>query len=381
MDAGWIKKVQSVMQHKCSIDQYLDIFELDPSNGVVILAGSALVGLHTPPFPPSMAAVLTDLSDELLPGIQKALLHVYPEAFELSCLTGEGETLERESVRLAGLADRQGIQALLIPALGAETSLEAFQEVIAHLRAPDGCPWDREQTHDTLRKSLLEESYETLAALDAHDSAAMSEEFGDLLLQIVLHAQIAAEAGEFRMADVLQGVNRKIVRRHPHVFGDEKVEGVTRVLQNWEKLKAAEREANGEADHKGILDGIAAAFPALAQAQEFQDRAARVGFDWPDVAPVLDKVMEELEEVRTAADDVQRAKELGDLLFAVVNYVRWHKVDSETVLREANQRFRSRFAHIEKRARQMGRQLSGMSLEEMDVLWDEAKRLERGMKA
>lgn len=366
------------MQHQCSIDRYLEAFELDPLDGVVILAANALAGLHTPPFPPSMAAVLTGLSDELLPGVQKALLHVYPETFELSCLIGAEEPLERGTVPLAALNSRRGIQALLVPALGADTSLESFQEVIAHLRAPDGCPWDREQTHDTLRKSLLEESYETLTALDAHDNAAMSEEFGDLLLQIVLHAQIATEAGEFRMADVLQGVNRKIVRRHPHVFGDEKVEGVTRVLQIWEKLKAAEREANGDADHKGILDGIAAAFPALAQAQEFQNRAARVGFDWPEVAPVLDKVMEELEEVRTAADDSQRAKELGDLLFAVVNYVRWHKVDSETVLREANQRFRSRFAHIEKRARQMGRELSDMTLEEMDVLWNEAKRKERG---
>ncbi|MRR31966.1 nucleoside triphosphate pyrophosphohydrolase, partial [bacterium] len=274
-----------------------------------------------------------------------------------------------------------GLVAVFVPVLGEDTSMESFQEIIAHLRAPDGCPWDREQTHDTLRKHLLEETYEALGALDAHNTAAMREEFGDLLLQIVLHAQIALEAGEFRMADILQGINQKIVRRHPHVFGDVQVDGVSHVLQNWEKLKAAEREANGEADHKGILDGVAAVFPALAQAQEFQDRAARVGFDWPDVAPVLEKVMEELEEVRTAADADHRAKELGDLLFAVVNFVRWHKVDSETVLREANQRFRSRFAHIEKRAREVNRELTSMTLAEMDVFWDEAKKLERGKSA
>jgi tetrapyrrole methylase family protein/MazG family protein len=361
------------MGQEYSIEQYLEIFQQDPSDGVSILAGQTLAALHTPPFPPSMPAILIHLNDEVLPDVQKVLQHVYPDTFKLSYITGDSQ---RGELQLADLHRLAAVKALFIPVLGNDTSLEAFQEVVAHLRAPDGCPWDREQTHDSLRKSLLEESYETLAALDAGDAAGMTEEFGDLLLQIVLHAQIAREADEFRMADVLQGVHRKIVRRHPHVFGDEQVDGVRNVLQNWEKLKAAEREANGEADHKGILDGVASEFPALAQAQEFQDRAARVGFDWPEVAPVLAKVMEELEEVRTAADDAHRARELGDLLFAVVNYVRWHKVDSETVLREANQRFRSRFAHIEKRAREMGRNLSEMTLEEMDVLWNEAKRME-----
>ncbi len=370
------------MGQKHSIERYLEVFQVNSSDGVVILAGKALGGLHTPPFPPSMPALLTELSDEMLADIQVVLRHVYPETFDmLAASTDLDEHLVCKKIHLDELSAQQAVNALLVPALGADTSLEGFQEVIAHLRAPDGCPWDREQTHDSLRKHLLEESYETLAALDAGNLAGMTEEFGDLLLQIVLHAQIAREAGEFRMADILQGIHRKIVRRHPHVFGSVEVDGVTGVLQNWEKLKAAEREANGEADHKGILDGVSSVFPALAQAQEFQDRAARVGFDWPEVAPVLEKVMEELEEVRTAADADHRAKELGDLLFAVVNYVRWHRVDSETALREANQRFRSRFAHIERRAREMGRELSGMTLEEMDVLWAEAKRIERGLQA
>ncbi len=348
----------------------------------MVIAGKALAKLHIPPFPPSMPAILTDLTDGILPDLQRVLLSTYPETFELQTLGDSAQAPAGVHILpLSELGRAGGLTAVYLPALGADTSMEAFQEVIARLRAPDGCPWDREQTHKTLRKSLLEECYETLAALDSDSVAGMTEEFGDLLLQIVLHAQIACEADEFRMTEVLQGINRKIVRRHPHVFGDVQVDGVKNVLQNWEKLKAAERKANGEADRKGILDGVASEFPALAQAQEFQDRAARVGFDWPEVAPVLEKVMEELEEVRTAPDGEQRAKELGDLLFAVVNYVRWHKVDSETVLREANQRFRSRFAHIEKRAREMGRDLSGMTLEEMDVLWDEAKRIERGMKA
>ena len=365
---------QSVLLH-----QILEVFQINPGNGLFILSSGELARLHTPPFPPSAPALLIDLEDENLPAIQTTLLAVYPDSMALSAArVHPSGGLEAFSVPLTGLSECAGAAALLVPALGEGTSLEAFQEVIARLRAPDGCPWDREQTHDSLRKHLLEETYEALTALDAHDAAGMSEEFGDLLLQIVLHAQIATEAEEFSMADILQGIYNKIVRRHPHVFGDVQVGGVSHVLQNWEKLKAAERAANGDAGHKGILDGVAAEFPALAQAQEFQDRAARVGFDWPDVAPVLDKIMEELEEVRTAGDEDHRAKELGDLLFAVVNFVRWHKVDSETVLRETNQRFRNRFAHIEKRAREMGRELSGMTLAEMDILWDEAKKLERG---
>lgn len=370
------------MPQAISIDQYLEFLAVEPAQGIVIFPAVSMESRHTPPFPPSMPALITDIDDDQLPNIQRALVTVYPEDFELVAVQQLPDgRLVRGNARLSDLNHQSGLVGLFVPALAEDTSMESFQEIIAHLRAPDGCPWDREQTHDSLRKHLLEETYEALAALDAHNTAAMTEEFGDLLLQIVLHAQIALEAGEFRMTDILQGINQKIVRRHPHVFGDVQVDGVSHVLQNWEKLKAAERKANGDADHKGILDGVAAVFPALAQAQEFQDRAARVGFDWPDVAPVLAKVMEELEEVRTANDEEQRAKELGDLLFAVVNFVRWHKVDSETVLREANQRFRSRFAHIEKRAREMNRELTGMTLAEMDVFWDEAKNLERGKPA
>lgn len=368
------------LENESHIERYLQEFQIRLSDGVVFLPGSSLAGKHTPPFPPSLPAVLTGLENVSLSGIQTILEHVYPGDVEIRSVRENPDgRLEHKNIPLSQLGTMQRIDAIFIPALGKDTSLEAFQEVIAHLRAPDGCPWDREQTHDSLRKHLLEESYEALAALDARNTSAMSEEFGDLLLQIVLHAQIAVEAGEFRMVDILQGINRKIVRRHPHVFGNVQVDGVSNVLQNWEKLKAAEREANGEADQKGILDGVSSVFPALEQAQEYQDRAARVGFDWPDVAPVLAKVMEELEEVRTAPDDDQRDKELGDLLFAVVNYVRWHKADSETVLREANQRFRRRFAHIEKGAREMGRDLGSMTLAEMDVLWDEAKKIERGL--
>ncbi len=244
--------------------------------------------------------------------------------------------------------------------------------MIAHLRAPDGCPWDREQTHKTLRTNLLEETYETLSALDAEDAEAMCEEFGDLLLQVVLHAQIASEEGGFSMADILRTINQKIVRRHPHVFGSVEVSGTQGVLRNWEILKAEERAANGK-ETASLMDGVSQMLPALAQADQYHRRAARVGFDWSDVQGVWDKVREEMAEV-DSADEQTREKELGDLIFAVANLARWYDVDPESALREANARFRERFGYIEDQARLQGRKMADMTIQEMEDLWQAAKR-------
>ena len=257
---------------------------------------------------------------------------------------------------------------LFLPGKHADSSLESFQEIIAQLRSPDGCPWDKKQTHTSLRPYLLEETYEALDALDRGDWNSLKEELGDLLLQIALHAQIAHERNEFRMADVLSGINRKIVFRHPHVFKDWKVDGETQVVQNWEALKVQEREENGNAKESGLLDGVPSSYPALAQAQAIQERAARVGFDWKEIVPVLEKVQEELEEIRTARNDRERADEFGDLLFALVNLIRWNKIDAESVLRQTNRKFRKRFAFLESSAKEEGRQLNKMTLEEMFVL-------------
>ncbi|NUM48535.1 MAG: nucleoside triphosphate pyrophosphohydrolase, partial [Anaerolineales bacterium] len=253
---------------------------------------------------------------------------------------------------------------------------ESFQEVVARLRAPDGCPWDRKQTHHSLRPYLIEEAYEALDALDAEEPTKLAEEMGDLLFQIVIHAQIAAEEGEFTMADVVRGISTKLIRRHPHVFGDVKVDGVDGVLVNWEKLKAEERAAKGEGA-KSILDGVPIAFPALAQSAAYQQRAARVGFDWPDVEGVFAKIAEELEEIRTAPDAVSRAGEIGDLLFVITHLANWYGVNPEDALRETNARFRGRFAHIENSARAQGRDVAQLSVEEMNVLWEEAKKIQR----
>ncbi len=247
---------------------------------------------------------------------------------------------------------------------------------MARLRAPDGCPWDREQTHLSLRKYLIEETFEAIDALDQDDPVGLCEELGDIFLQIALHAQIAAEEGEFSMADILGGIHRKIVHRHPHVFGEVNVDGVEGVLTNWQKIKQAEKAAKGNGD-QGILSGVPRSMPSLARAEAIQSRAARVGFDWPEVAPVFAKINEEIEEVRQASTPEEREKELGDLLFAVVNLVRWYKVDPEAALRGTNQRFYNRFGYIETQARLAGKELSQLSLAEMDVWWDEAKRLEK----
>lgn len=249
-------------------------------------------------------------------------------------------------------------------------------EIIARLRAPDGCPWDRKQTHASLRPYLLEETYEALDALDRGDLLDLKEELGDILLQIALHAQIASENGVFSITEVLSGISNKIVSRHPHVFGDVSVRDDRDVVKNWEKLKEIERAENGRDLSKGLLDGIPAILPALSQAQVIQDRAARVGFDWPEIAPVIDKVMEELQEVKEAATEKERAGELGDLLFAVVNLVRWYRVDAESALRQTNQKFRRRFAYLEEHSKSAGKELPKMTLEEMDALWEEAKGLE-----
>jgi tetrapyrrole methylase family protein / MazG family protein len=193
-----------------------------------------------------------------------------------------------------------------------------------------------------------------------------------LLLQVVLQSQIANEEGRFNIHQAIHGIYTKLVRRHPHVFGDLKLDGVEGVLANWEKLKESERREKKE--EKGLLDGIPVALPALSQAQEYQDRAARVGFDWPEIEGVLEKIAEEVEEVKRATDEKELAAEIGDLLFALVNLARWKKVDAESVLRETNLKFKKRFAYVEQGAKQQGRNLSTLSLDEMESLWQEAKR-------
>lgn len=352
----------------------LNALDLENLTKLILLDTDELHDAHVPPFQPDMPVLLLDNTPQDLGNIREILQTVYPDAHPLRVVDAEGVAADLTLGLLGTPGHDSPVSAIYIPALEAGTSLSAFQEIVAHLRAPDGCPWDKKQTHQTLRQHLLEESYEALAAMDAEDTVGMAEEFGDLLLQIVLNAQIANESGSFTLSDVIKGIHDKIVRRHPHVFGDRQVDGVEEVLKNWEQLKEQERQLNGEIE-KGILDGVPLSFPALNQAQEYQDRAARVGFDWPEIKGVLDKLVEEIEEIRRASDGEERASEIGDLFFVMVNFARWQGVDAESVLREANARFKRRFGHIERRAREEKRPLTEMTLEEMEALWQEAKGL------
>ena len=353
---------------------------IDPFPNLALIDALELGMTLTPPFAPSQPVLIAQIySREVAANVKLTLNAVYPDDHPVKLIHAAGTDQEVVEDLLLYEIDRSRqiglLSALYLPPLAKDGTFENFQEIIARLRAPDGCPWDREQTHATLRKHLLEETYEALAALDADDPEGMREEFGDLLLQIVLHAQIGAEAGEFTMADIIQSVAQKLVRRHPHVFGDVQVDGVKGVLQNWEKLKADERKDNGVEKTKGLLDGVPLDFPALAQAQEIQDRAARVGFDWPEAEAVWAKVMEETQAARGAALPDQRNREVGDLLFAAAGLARWYKVDSESALRETILRFRRRFAHIESRARELGRPVNELKPFELDALWKEAKQV------
>jgi MazG family protein len=266
----------------------------------------------------------------------------------------------------------------------------AMPAISARLRAPDGCPWDQEQTHASLRKHLLEEAYEVYDALEAGATPELAGELGDLWLQIVLHAQLAAEAGVFDLADVQAAIATKIVRRHPHVFGDAEARTASDVNRQWERIKAVERAdaadaAEGSVDGegaptKGALDGISASLPALAASQEMQERAANLGYDWPSLDGVLDKVVEEIDELREAAaggDPAAWAEEFGDLLFVLVNLARKRGIEAEAAVRAANGKFRRRFGSVERQAAERGVALRDLDFAALDELWDAAKAEER----
>ena len=353
------------------VNSIFETLRIEPPPKLIILEARTLASAHVPPYPPDMPVLFIGVdSQELALQLKLVLLTTYP-ADHLIKWVGEGKMKEERLGELSGVSFDEK-NCLYVPLLGEGTSFESFAEIVAHLRAPDGCPWDKEQTHETLRKHLLEESYEAISAIDSGDFTDMREEFGDLLLQIVLQSQIANEEGQFNVNQVVQGIHSKIVRRHPHVFGELELDGVDGVLANWEKLKEAERKNNGQKE-KGLLDGVPLALPALSQAQEYQDRAARVGFDWPEIEGVLEKIAEEVEEVKHANNGEELASEIGDLLFALVNLARWKKIDAESALRGANIKFKKRFGYVEQGAKKQDRELSSLSLEEMDALWNKAK--------
>ncbi|PYU21968.1 MAG: nucleoside triphosphate pyrophosphohydrolase [Acidobacteria bacterium] len=261
-------------------------------------------------------------------------------------------------------------------------AFEALVALQARLRAPNGCPWDREQTHDSLRTYLLEETYEVLDALDTGDALKFADELGDLLLQIVFHAQLAAEAGKFDIADVIGRIHTKMVRRHPHVFGRVRAETSAQVLKNWEQLKAQERAKSRDSEARAgvasILDAVPRSLPALLEGHQLTRRAANVGFDWADVNGIFDKLAEETAELKQllVSGDGRPGEveeEIGDLLFVGVNLARFLRLDAEIALKRANRKFSRRFREMERRAAARGQALNSLSAEEVDALWNEVK--------
>ena len=252
-------------------------------------------------------------------------------------------------------------------------TFQTLMDIVARLRAPGGCPWDREQTHESLKRNLLEESYEVIEAIDQGDPTVLSEELGDLLVQVAFHADIANEAGDFQLEDVLRKINSKLVRRHPHVFADGHAQDAREVERNWEQIKAQERKEKGES--KSPVEGIPVDMPALAYAQLMQDRVGKAGFEWNDVSGVLDKIVEEVAELKAAVTSEEKVHELGDLLFTMVNLTRWSGAHAEDVLRQANQRFGKRYLSMENLAAERGLDFNALPLEQKEELWQEAKRL------
>ena len=350
---------------------------LDPYPRLTLFDAMELSMAHVPAFPPDIPVLIAQLYSRLVASEVKMTLNTaYPDEHPVQLVHAAGtkdEVVEDLKLYEIDRSEHVGLlTSLYIPPLGEGTSFEAFQEVVAHLRAPDGCPWDREQTHQSLRTHLLEETYEALSAIDAEDVDGMQEEFGDLLLQIVLHAQIANEEGNFTINSLIKNIYDKIVRRHPHVFGDVALDGVKGVLQNWEKLKEAETKGKWQ-KRKGLAGWRPAGFTCPDPGTGVSGPRCTCRFDWPVVDGVLDKVIEEIQEIKEATNEDELAEEIGDLFFVLVNLARWKKIDAESALRETNSKFKSRFAYVEQGAKQQGRSLSDMTLDEMDALWEQAK--------
>lgn len=359
------------------VEPLLAALNIDALNGLQLFDAISVAGYNYPPVNPDFPLVLGQVYSRLVANdLKLTLMAVYPDDHPVTLVHRAGSEAQRlENVRLYEIdrSDDVGpMTTLYVPPLQQSSSLQALAEASAVLRSPEGCPWDREQTPQSLRAGFLEEVAEVLEALDADDADAVREEMGDVLFHIVMQAQMAREEELFRLSDVISGIHEKIVRRHPHVWGDREVEDSAEVVSNWEAIKADEK---GRDVQDSLLTGIPRQLPSLARSQKIQGRVQRVGFDWPAVEGVYEKLAEEVEEVKMAETPARRADEVGDLLFAAVNLARWLDVDAESALREANARFVRRFQFMEKLAGRREIDLAQADLDMLEQLWQEAKQL------
>ena len=385
---------------------------LDPTNGITIVALSQCGAVAIDTARPLIVLLNGATTSDQLPGRSGsgfALLSRLYGAERAVRLLPSGGASTLSACTSGGAGEEQAIYIAALEPLDAFATPWTMPWLSARLRAPDGCPWDREQTHASLAKHLIEEAWELHDAIAALESASeaerpratadLAEELGDVLLQVVLHSQIAQERGDFDLADVQDGLVRKIVRRHPHVFGDASAATTRDVQRNWEAIKAGERAAAGEGEKpKGALDGVSRGLPALSASRELQDRASAVGYDWPTLDGVRAKISEELAELdealaeaghpdqitstqaNSAATLAHAQEELGDVLAVIVNLGRRSGIDAEAALRGANDKFRRRFGEVERRAASRGIVLKDADFTTLDALWDEAKAAEREAK-
>jgi len=356
------------------VEPMLTAVGYDGLDGLQLFDAVEMLAFHYPPLNPDVPLLLGQVYSRLVASDLKLVLTaVYPEEHPVHLIHAAGMTGQVvEEVPLYAIDHSEQIShltSLYVPALPYKASLPALAETVAVLRSPDGCPWDREQTPQSMRADFLEEASEVLAALDAFDDDGLREELGDMLYHLVMQAQMASEEEVFRLSDVIAGIEAKLKRRHPHVWGDWEAADTAAVLRNWEQIKQDEK--GGQA--ASVLDNIPTALPALARSQKIQHKVAKVGFDWPNVAGVYEKLREEMAELQAAVTPAERQAELGDLLFVIVNLARWLGVDAESALREANLRFDRRFREVERLAVERQLDLSQMDLAAMDVLWQEVK--------
>ncbi|MBO8172684.1 MAG: nucleoside triphosphate pyrophosphohydrolase [Bacillaceae bacterium] len=363
------------------LDPLFTTLQIDPIEGFVLLDAMTL---KREDLRPGQHTIIAQIYDSLTASeVKLTLMELYPDDYPVKRVTAAGvKGMEKvEEMPLYQLDRLEGVENLMtvyVPPAKQETvwnrEFSRLKDVFARLRGPEGCPWDRKQTHQSLRKYLIEETYETVEAIDEGDPDRLCDELGDVLLQIMLHAQIAEEEGYFTVYDVIENLNQKMIRRHPHVFGDLSVQDSQEVTANWQEIKNQEKREKGEApEEASVLSGVPRDLPAVLTAWKMQKKAAGVGFDWDNITDVMAKVEEEWEELKMAEPD-QRKKELGDVLFALVNLARFYDIDPEEALALTNLKFKQRFQYIEQKLKEANRDFSHTNLHEMEKWWQESKK-------
>jgi len=356
------------------VEVVLSAMKLDGLDGLQLLDAIELASHRFPPINPDAPLLLGQVYNRLLASeLKMTLTAAYPDEHLVFLIHAAGTKRELvESIPLYSI-DRSDqidhLTSLYVPALPNKATLSALADTVAVLRSPDGCPWDQEQTPQSMRSGFLEEASEVLAALDADDPANLCEELGDMFYHLVMQAQMATEVEAFKLTDVLSGIESKLRRRHPHVWGDWEVANTAEVLRNWEHLKRAEKTGSPAS----LLDEIPRTLPALARSQKMQSQVRNVGFDWPNITGVYAKLDEEIAELKAAASLAEQQAELGDILFVLANLGLWLDVDAESAMREANQRFDRRFRQLEALVAERGLNWDEMDLSALDQLWEEVK--------